>query len=294
MHFGKDPAQIRAGINLASLDDEAKAGKVAETLNDVLARVLNLVRIVVVAAPVVVQSLFMHSESVDLLSWLLRLASALVAPEQAFNGMALRELRWVFQWLYPEASLWNGSPAPEQQADSPSLLAGSGATLEDLSDVRVRLRWHGSDRYLCLDADGWAAPGGENFAATLLLQPVMVKGEHVPDTYTLKVFDEGGRWGECWLACTPVNHLRFGGWLRSFRDVADACPFKLLQDSSCAVGACKVLSAYQTPPQQEAFGLGKGCACAGFYLAEQRHGGRLYVGQSPDVDASFFELVLQH
>jgi len=298
MPTSKDPAQIRVGINLASLEDEAQAAKVASTLNEVLARALNLVRLVIVASPVVLQSMYIHS--VDLGSWLLRLASiyalvgvvcGLVAPEQAFNGMALRELRWIFEWMYPEAASWNGSPALEsERAKVVSLLSGpSGA---ELAGLRARLRWHGTDKYLCLDSDGWAAPGDENFAAVISLHQLMVKGERVADTYTLQVHHDGGRWGDCWLACTPVNHLRIGGWLRAFQDGCDSCPYKLIRDSSCPVGTCKLLSAWPAPPQQAAFGsVSNG---AGFYLAQQRHGGRVYVGHCTDADASLFELVLAH
>lgn len=294
----RDPAQIRVGINLASLDDEAKAAKVAATLNEVLARSLNLFRLVIVAAPVVIQSCYIHS--VDLQSWVLRLISiyaltgvvvALVAPEQAFNGMALREMRWFFERMYPEAAHWNGSPAPEAADGRRSVSLLRIGEAASVSGVLARVRWHGTDKYLCLDVDGWAAPGDENFAVVVILQQVVIKGESIPDTYLLRVRDDSGRWGESWLGCTPVNQLRLGGWLRACSDESKACPLKLLQDSSCPAGSCKLLTAWPTPPQHDKFGHG-GVPSSGFYLAEQRHSGRLYVGQGVDADASLFELVL--
>ncbi|CAE8648101.1 unnamed protein product [Polarella glacialis] len=300
----RDPAQIRVGINLASSEDEAGAAKVAASLNDVLGRFMNLSRLVIVASPVVIQSCWLHS--VDLGSWLFRLASiyaligvlcAVVAPEQAFNGMALREFRWLFEWLYPEAAHWNGSPALESSdslASKSALVArGDGAAaLSELSGLLVRLRLHGTDRYLCLSPDGWFSPGDESFAATLLLQHVDIKGERAPDTYTLRVRSAGGRWDEHWLTCTSVNQLRLGGWLVAVPDASEACPYKLVQDSVCPVAACKMLCAWPSPPQVAVRRKGAASDCAGFYLAEQRADGRIFVGHSPDSDASLLELMI--
>lgn len=288
-----DPSLVRVGINLASPEDEASAARVAITLNELMGRFLNLLRLTAVAAPIVLQGLFIHST--DLGSWLLRLGciyslvggvSMLVAPEQAYNGMALRELRWFFERIYPEAPKWNGSPSAALDL-SPPLLKGL-SQLGELSGKLVRLRWHGTHRYLGLTEDGWAATGDEQFATVLVLQHIVVKGERVPDTYTMRVSDTGARWDRAWLSFRPVNQLRLGGWLGAFTDQADASPYKMVTDSSCPLGTCKILAAWTAPPQA----LGHlGRQGVGFYLAEQRCGGQLFVGFGPDQDAAILELV---
>lgn len=68
-------------------------------------------------------------------------------------------------------------------------------------------------------------------AAHLRLLAVHGKDREVPDTYKIEVKGRG------WLACTAVSHLHYGGWLRSVAEEA-ACPFKLIQDSSCNTGTC--------------------------------------------------------
>ena len=176
------------------------------------------------------------------------------------------------------------------------LLKFEGAeVLGELAGVSVRLKWCGSDKFLTLDSAGWAIPGPESLAAVITLQAVYIKGQQLPDTYTLQMRIPSSKWDDHWLACTPVNHLRVGGWLRAYRTQQEACPVKLVQDSSCPMGACKILSTWPTPPQQEPiFSLGRdgGCMPAGFYLVDQFHNGRSYVGQAPDVEASHFELIL--
>eukprot|EP00434_Breviolum_minutum_P021658 symbB.v1.2.019116.t1/scaffold1544.1/size112707/7 len=147
-----------------------------------------------------------------------------------------------------------------------------------------------------LDRDGWViqdSAASSDDAMRLQLRPLTdSKGQRVPDTYTLQVRTRDSKWDGYWLACTPVNHLRFGGWLKAFPNEKDACPFKLMQDSSCNVGTCKIMSAYATPPQQSpVLGKDPGHIPAGFYLVQQRHGGRVYVGQAPDVEADFFEFL---
>ena len=166
--------------------------------------------------------------------------------------------------------------------------------LGELAGVSVRLKWTADDKFLALDSAGWAIPGPESMAAVLTLQPVYTKGQQLPDTYTFQLRIPGSKWDDHWLSCTPVNHLRMGGWLRASRSQQDASTFKLLQDSSCPMGACKILSTWSTPPQQQPLLSGRdgGCMPAGFYLVSQCHGGRSYVGQAPDVEASHFELIL--
>lgn len=292
---------MRVGVNLGSAEEEEKAAKVAVTMHETMVRTLNLARLVILGSPVVVQSCFIHS--VDLPSWLFRLfaiyavvgvVGTLVAPEQAFYALGLKELRWAFLRLYPEAASWNGNHLPDGDACSKSLLGGDDA-LGELAGANVLVKWTGNEKFLMLDSQGWATPGPKSLATVVTLQPVYIKGQQLADTYTLQLRSKSSKWGDHWLACTPVNHLRVGGWLRAFRTHQEACPFKLVQDSSCPMGTCKMLSTWPTPPQQEPiFTLAKdgGCMPAGFYLVDQFHGGRSYVGQAPDVEASHFELIL--
>ncbi|CAE7266354.1 unnamed protein product [Symbiodinium natans] len=301
MRPSKDPATMRVGVNLGSAEEEEKAAKVAVTMHETMVRTLNLVRLVILGSPVVVQSIFIHS--VDLPSWLMRLfaiyavvgvVGALVAPEQAFYAFGLKEFRWAFLRLYPEAASWNGNHLPDSDACISKSLLGGADVLGELAGVSVRLKWSTVDKFLTLDSAGWAVPGPETLAADLTLQPVYIKGQQLPDTYTLQLRIPSSKWDDHWLACTPVSHLRVGGWLRAYRSQQDASTFKLIQDSSCPVGTCKILSTWSTPPQQEPIFTTKdgGCMPAGFYLVDQCHGGRSYVGQAPDAEASHFELIL--
>ena len=210
---------------------------------------------------------------------------------------------------YPEAASWNGNHLPDGDSCSKSLLGGGDLqhwkfvsplaagddALGELGGASVLVKWSGSEKFLMLDSQGWAIPGPKSLATVVALQPVYIKGQQLADTYTLQLRSKSSKWDDHWLACTPVNHLRVGGWLRAFRSQQEACPFKLVQDSSCPMGTCKMLSTWPTPPQQEPiFTLAKdgGCMPAGFYLVDQLHGGRSYVGQAPDVEASHFELIL--
>lgn len=293
LRLNRDPAHLRVGINLGSLEEEAVAAKLAVTFHELLSRLLNLARVGIVAAPILVQSCYLND--VDFGPWLFRLlsiyaiggvAAALVAPEQAFNGLALRKMRWLFQLLHPEAVTWNGSLADAQDAQ-PSLLQGE--TLKELGGAVVRLRWHGTHKYLCLTDDGWAAAGEEASAATLLMQRLAIKGEQIPDTYTFCVSDAGARWDKAFLSFSPVNQLRLGGWMGAFFDIREACPYKLVRDSSCPIGAVKLLCAWPLR-LQENYG-GRGRRSPGFYVAEQRSGGHLFVGHGPDVDAALLEVI---
>lgn len=298
----KDAAMVRMGINLGSPEEEAKAARLAVTMNETMVRFLNLLRLVIVGLPVVLQSCWIHS--VDLTSWFLRLfvlyavvgiIGMLVAPEQAFYAMGLKEFRWAFERLYPEAKHWNGNPNAADTDPDPNakLMLEGPSAINNLGRKELRVRWHGSDNFMGLDKDGWVVQDSSAAALQILMRPLMDnKGERVPDTYTLQVRSRDGKWDGCWLSCTPVNHLRFGGWLRAYQAEKDACPFKLIQDSACHLGTCKMLSAYATPPQQTPL-LGKdpGHIPAGFYLVQQRHAGRVYVGQAPDAEADFFEFL---
>eukprot|EP00438_Fugacium_kawagutii_P030873 Skav213464 [mRNA] locus=scaffold3211:86456:91925:- [translate_table: standard] len=111
----KDTAIMRMGINLGSPEEEAKAARMAVTMNETMVRFLNLLRVVIVGSPVVLQSCWIHS--VDLTSWFIRLFALyavvgliglLVAPEQAFYAMGLKEFRWVFERVHLGAP--NGGP----------------------------------------------------------------------------------------------------------------------------------------------------------------------------------------
>eukprot|EP00439_Symbiodinium_sp_Y106_P011947 s6473_g1.t2 len=287
MRPSKDPAMMRVGVNLGSAEEEEKAAKVAVTMHETMVRTLNLARLVILGSPVVVQSCFIHSA-------IYAVVGVVGTLEQAFYALGLKELRWAFLRLYPEAASWNGNHLPDGDACSKSLLGGDDA-LGELAGANVLVKWTGNEKFLMLDSQGWATPGPKSLATVVTLQPVYIKGQQLADTYTLQLRSKSSKWGDHWLACTPVNHLRVGGWLRAFRTHQEACPFKLVQDSSCPMGTCKMLSTWPTPPQQEPiFTLAKdgGCMPAGFYLVDQFHGGRSYVGQAPDVEASHFELIL--
>mmetsp|Transcript_22100 Transcript_22100/g.61939 ORF Transcript_22100/g.61939 Transcript_22100/m.61939 type:complete len:291 (+) Transcript_22100:89-961(+) len=284
-----DPAQFRVGINIGSSEDGVLSTRLLQTMNDVMTRVLNLTRLAFVAAPIVVQCFYIHT--VDLGSWIARLLViyALVGgvcfmalPEQMYSGLSLSAFRWVFEWFYPEAiHTWS-----QANGDSPAGLLSGVVKPNDLAGVRCRLRWHGTSRYLCIDQDGWAVTGDENFAATLLLQHVFVKEKKVPDTYTFRIMDPTVDWHHCWLAFSAINHLRFGGWLGAYRDQRSACPYKVVQDSACPPGTCKLLCAWTNmPPPSQRY-------CTGFYLSEQFSGRRQYIGHAPDRDAALMELLI--
>jgi len=291
MDRNNDPAHIRLGINLGSAEDGISTARLMTTLNEVLSRALNLIRLLVIAAPIVVQCFFIHT--VDFGSWLARLLTVyallgsicfIAVPEQLYNGMGLGAFKWIFEKFYPEIALSNGSLADPAEQGPVSLLAGR--KVNELQGVRARLRWHGTSRYLCVTRDGWIVTGDESFGATLTLQQAFVKEKKVPDTYSFCIADPAMSWNQCWLSFKPINHLRFGGWLGAFRDAQRACPYKVIQDSSCPPGAFKLLCAETKlpPPTQR--------SCTGFYVAEQLCGSQLFVGHAPDRDAALLEFVL--
>merc|ERR1719253_1171315 len=123
---------------------------------------MNLIRLTIVIAPIVHQSIYLHT--VDFGTWLVRLTGimscvgvvvVLMAPEQAYNGMALRHLRPLFELLYPEAiKTWNGSPQPEPAETGPSSLL-KAFDAGELSGTRVHLRFHGTQKYLGINNQGW-------------------------------------------------------------------------------------------------------------------------------------------
>jgi len=277
-------------MHLGSKEGEAGAAQVVATLNELLARMLNILRLVVVGGPVVFQSCYMHH--VDFQSWILRLVAiyslvavmcVLAAPEQAYNGMACGQFRWVFEWLYPDARHWNGSVAADAVEAQSSLLTGSRG--KELSGSVVQLRWHGTNKYLSLTHDGWAVTAEKEFAVPVRLEQVVAKGEKVPDTFTLRV-ESSSSWHQAWLSFQPVNQLRCGGWLGCYKDASSACPYKLVQDSSCPPGACKLLSAWPRLPTLSER------PCTGFYVGEQMCGSRIFVGHAPDKDAALLEPVI--
>mmetsp|Transcript_59502 Transcript_59502/g.166180 ORF Transcript_59502/g.166180 Transcript_59502/m.166180 type:complete len:291 (-) Transcript_59502:164-1036(-) len=284
-----DPAHFRVGINIGSPEDAALSTKLMQTMDDLMGRVLNLTRLLGVASPIIVQCFYIHT--VDLGSWILRLLviyaliggiSFVAMPEQLYNGMGLSTFRWLFERYYPDAIHTWGHAAADAQL---GLLQGM-LRPNDLAGVRCHLRWHGTSKFLCIDQDGWAVPGDESFAVQLLLQHVFVKEKQAPDTYTFRIMDPAVDWHQCWLSFSAVNHLRFGGWLGAYRDQRSACPYKIIQDSSCPPGTCKLLCAWMNmPTPSQRF-------CTGFYLSEQLSGRRPYVGHAPDRDAALFELLL--
>jgi len=290
MERSSDPAHIRLGINLGSSDDGVSAAKLLTTLNEVISRSLNLIRLAAVAAPILVQCFYIHS--VDFISWLFRLlfiyailgvVCFLAVPDQMYNGLGLGAFRSLFERFYPEIAQSNGSLTDTSE----KVVAASvgGQRTDQLGGAKVRIRWHGSSRFLCLSHDGWAVTGGETYATTFLLQYAHHKEKKIPDTYLFRIHEPMSDFHLQWLSFKPVNHLRFGGWLGAYADNRRACPYKLVRDSVCAPDCCKLLCAWTAmlPPAQK--------SCAGFYLAEQLSGGQLYIGHASDRDAAMLEFV---
>jgi len=293
MEKAPDSSVLRVGINLGAADHGVSMSKMMETLNEFISRMMNLIRLTIVIAPIVHQSIYLHT--VDFGTWLVRLTGimscvgvvvVLMAPEQAYNGMALRHLRPLFEMLYPEAiKSWNGSPQPEPAETGPSSLL-QGLDAGELSGMRVHLRVHGTQKYIGVNGNGWAVPGEEDAAAVFVLAEVFAKGDKVPDTYTVQVDCAASRWDQCSMSFQAVNHLRFGGWFGAFRGKGQACPYKVIRDSDCPPGACKLLAAWPNiSPLTQRY-------CTGFYLAEQLYGQQVFIGHAPDRDAALLELVM--
>mmetsp|Transcript_34294 Transcript_34294/g.90522 ORF Transcript_34294/g.90522 Transcript_34294/m.90522 type:complete len:277 (+) Transcript_34294:2-832(+) len=274
MDRSNDPAHVRVGVCVGSADDAAASARLLVTFHEVMSRMLNLVRLAIVALPILIQCFYIHS--VDFVSWLLRLvtlyvliggACFLLVPEQLYNGMGLASLRWIFEKFYPDIALANGSIADTAEKTQEGRL--SGHRISELHGQRTKIRWHGTNRYLCITTEGWAVTGEENYAATLYLQRVFAKDKQVPDTYNFRICEPDAHWSQAWLAFRPIDHLRFGGWLGAYRDPQRSCPYKILQDSSCPVGTFKLLCAW----------------------TERLYGEHLYVGHASDRDAALLELV---
>mmetsp|Transcript_23002 Transcript_23002/g.64653 ORF Transcript_23002/g.64653 Transcript_23002/m.64653 type:complete len:293 (+) Transcript_23002:108-986(+) len=288
MERSSDPALMRVGVCVGSPEDAAASQRLLTTFHEVLARMLNLTRLAVLTLPLLAQTFYLHS--IDFSSWVLRLATVyvligvtcfVVVPEQLYNGMGLGSFRWLFEKFYPDIALANGTIAAAAERCAEERLGGH--RVGELHGLRAKLRWHGTRRYLCITKDGWGVTGDEGFAATLLLQRVFSKDKQVPDTYQFRVCEPSAEWHQAWLSFQPVNHLRFGGWFGAFKDPDKACPYKILQDSSCPDGAFKLLCSWTGIPSPTQRHL------TGFYIAEQLSGGHLYVGHASDKDAALLE-----
>eukprot|EP00443_Scrippsiella_acuminata_P092780 CAMPEP_0115432396 /NCGR_PEP_ID=MMETSP0271-20121206/32077_1 /TAXON_ID=71861 /ORGANISM="Scrippsiella trochoidea, Strain CCMP3099" /LENGTH=314 /DNA_ID=CAMNT_0002857731 /DNA_START=59 /DNA_END=1003 /DNA_ORIENTATION=- len=294
--FTVDPAQVRVGVSLGAGDGGVTMAMMMSVMNELMTRMLNISRLLIIVAALVHQSCYMHS--VNFFLWLFRLgaiggcvavASVLIAPEQLFQGMALGRWRWAFELLYPEAANWSGGSI---MADGKAEEAGGPTSLRrrslagELDGARVRLRWQGTGKLLGLTREGWAAAGDEAFATTLLFEHIVAKGgEKVPDTYKLRVDDPSARWDGYWLSFSAMNQLRTGGWLGCYQDVDTAVPVQ---------GSYRqLLPAWhvQAPWRMANDLTDQQRYPTGFYLAEQLHRGQAFVGHAPDHDAAFFELV---
>ncbi|CAL1129049.1 unnamed protein product [Cladocopium goreaui] len=292
MERWSDPAHFRVGVNLpSSVEDGISTTKMMTTVNEVMARSLNLMRLGLVAAPALVQCFYIHS--VGLISWLFRLLLIYVlmgsicfiaVPDQLYNGMGMGMFRWAFEIFYPEIARSNGSL---QEPAEKSIACIAGCRINNLRMKRVKLRWHGSERYLCLSQDGWAVTGDEKHAVSIEMHQVYWRDVMVPDTYTLRVMDATSDFHQHWLSFKPVNHLRFGGWLAAYSHESKASPYKVIVDTSCPPESCKLLCAWtdMLPPSQR--------SCAGFYIAEQICGNHLYVGHSADRDSAILDMVFE-
>lgn len=287
MMRSNDPAHITVGVSMGSIADGL--GSLMTTSKEVLTRLLHLVRLSVLAGPILVQCFYIHT--VGFPSWLLRLLAIYVIlgvlcfiaiPEQLYTGMGLGALRWVFEMFYPEIVYRHSGALDASERTSVSALR-----ISDLNDVHARLRWYGTNRYLCLTREGWAVAGDETSSATFLLNHVVSQGKKVPDTYTFRVSDQASDWHHSWLSFQAINHLRFGGWLTVYRKAKDASPYKVVTDSACPPGACKLLCSWMGLPRPAE------CSCTGYYIAEQLSRGTSYLGHAPDSHATLFEIVLE-
>lgn len=291
-----DPSLMRVGVSLGGGEGGVGMSDMMSAVNEFMSRMLNIARLMVVIGPVVHQSCYMHS--VDFTTWLARLGGIVscvgvialfLMPEQVFNGMALKHWRWLFRLAYPEAAAWSGDvlaggAAAPSAAEERAVLQRAGAG--ELAGLRVRVRWHGSGKHLGLSKDGYAATVDSSFAVAIRLESVASKGEDtLPDTYKLRIDEPGSRCHGSWLSFSPMNQLRLGGWLGTYGSAQGASPYKVVVDSSCPPGTCKLLCAWpQISPITQRY-------CTGFYVAEQLHGGRAFVGHAPDVDAAILELL---
>jgi len=289
MERSSDPAHVRVGISLGSRVGPGSA-KLMATVAEVLSRVLNLMRVGILVAPVLVQSFFIHK--VDFVTWLSRLATLYVlavvscffaVPDQLYNGMGLASFRPIFELFYPGIASSNGSLAEAAEPGATPLLGGRKAC--ELGGTKARLKWHGTNKYLCITKSGWAVAGEESSATSFLFHHVLAEERRVPDTYTLRIVDPISTWHQAYLSFQPINHLQFGGWLGAYQAPRRACPYKVVQDSACPPDALKLLCSWPSmPPPAQRY-------CTGSYVAEQLCGSQLYVGHACDRDAALLELV---
>jgi len=295
--LGVDPAHVRLGVSLGGGEPGIGMSDMMTAVNEFMSRFLNIMRLLIVVVPVVHQSCYMHT--VDLGTWLFRLGGVGgfvgvlcmgLVPEQFFNGMALRQYRWAFEIFHPEAVSWSGGVVAAGrglEALAPAPVFVRRSTANSLDGARVRIRWHGtSGKYLGITNEGWAATGDDTFAVPLVLERVTGKGgEKVTDTYKLRVDDPLARCDGAYLSFSSMNQLRTGGWLGAYGGEQGAGPYKVVIDSSCPPGTCKLLCAWpQLASVTQRY-------CTGFYLTEQLSGGQPYVGHGPDRDAALLELV---
>lgn len=282
-----DPAVVTVGLSMGSIQDGM--GNLMITFNEVMSRLLQIARLTILAGPLIIFSFYIHS--VDLCSWFLRLGVVygvtglmgfIVMPEQMYTGLGLGALRWVFEFVYPEIAFrHNGTIEASERGPVPAL---SCMRLGGLDHLNVRMRWHGTSRYLHITHEGWASTSDQNLAVTLVMQQVTRNGKQVPDTYTFRIDHPTSQWHQAYLSFQAINHLHFGGWLMACRDIGKACPYKVVQDTACPGGACKLLCAWSSaPPPTHRY-------CTGFYIAES--GSQGYVAHCPDWDAAMLELVV--
>lgn len=294
--LGVSAAHVRVGVSLGAGEHGITMADVMSGLNEFMARLLNIMRLMIIVLPIVHQSWYIHS--VDFGTWLVRLCGLtafavivifIFAPEQLFNGMGLRHWREAFERIYPEAKNWTGgilAMGKMEERSSLSPLWVGPKSANHLDGARVRLKMQGTEKYVGLTPDGWAVSCDESFAAMVTLHEVAAKsGEADPDTYKLQVDDPLAKWDGAWLSFSTMNQLRLGGWFGAYRGEHNAGPYKLVIDSSCPPGSCKMLSAWPH--------LSPVCLryCTGFYLAEQLFGTNTFIGHAPDRDAALFQLI---
>lgn len=285
-----DPSIVTVGLHMGSVSDGL--GGLVDTMGQVTSRLLQIQRLVLMAGPLIIQSMWIHD--VEMRVWLARVGIIYgilgammfaVMPEQMYFGLGLSPLRGIFQLFHSEERFMDCNESlGEKQVALPPL---RGLRLDTLDRARVKLRCHCSDRYVCLSPQGWAVTGGESRAVTLQLQQATLRDEAVPDTYTFRIADPNTEFDGQFLSFRAVNQIRAGGWLGAWVGAEAACPYKLVQDSATLEDAVKLLCAWGTeaPPTQR--------YCTGFYLAEKLSFGQPHVGHSADRDAAIFEVLLQ-
>mmetsp|Transcript_20218 Transcript_20218/g.47172 ORF Transcript_20218/g.47172 Transcript_20218/m.47172 type:complete len:301 (-) Transcript_20218:61-963(-) len=284
MYNGNDPAIVTVGVSMGSIQSSVE--KVMGTTDDVLTRTLHIARLAALSLPVIIFSFWIHD--VPLVMWLFRLGVVYgccgllgmsAMPEQMYSGLGLGAMQWMFEMVYPDGTF---QPSSTIGAKERALIQ-----LPVLDRRMVHIRIYGTTKSFAVAPDGpWLVAADVGYPTNFVLQQVMEKGKNVPDTYTLRVHDSTSDYDGFYLSFQAINHLRFGGWAQLVRGQRNACPYKIVRDSSCQGSSLKMLCAWTgVPPPTSRY-------CTGFYLAERRANRQAYLAHAADCDAAHLELIL--